>query len=218
MSGVTSQSLKEKHRQEREDLILQVAEEMLAERGYHDTSMDEIAQRVGVSKGTVYQHFANKEELILALAHRPIPQALQDLDQILASALGPRDKLKAIFQFAVKHVFSKRAQLVIAFAQTPEVRKVFAERHEQWHQTADEKHESLHRVLEQLMAEVRTLLEAGKTTGTFEASVPTDVMLSAFLSLLSPLVYRRLLGDQQMPTEQLAEHLWRIYFNGIAAH
>src|SRR5581483_8243141 len=60
-------SLKERQRQEREQLILRAARELLMERGYHDMSIDEIAERVGISKGTVYLHFASKEDLVLAL-------------------------------------------------------------------------------------------------------------------------------------------------------
>ena len=55
MQPVTApRSLKEKQRQEREALILQAAEEVLMEKGYHETSIDEIAARVGIAKGTVY--------------------------------------------------------------------------------------------------------------------------------------------------------------------
>lgn len=56
--------LKEKLRQERAQLILDVTEEMLVEKGYHDTSMDEVATRTGIAKGTLYQHFPSKAESI----------------------------------------------------------------------------------------------------------------------------------------------------------
>ncbi len=55
-------SLKERQRREREELILQVAEEVLLEKGYYEASIDEIAARVGIAKGTVYLHFASKED------------------------------------------------------------------------------------------------------------------------------------------------------------
>ncbi len=53
--------LKEKLREARAGLILDVAEEVLAEKGYHDASMEEIAARAGVAKGTLYQHFPRYE-------------------------------------------------------------------------------------------------------------------------------------------------------------
>src|SRR5207302_10908597 len=78
MQPVTApRSLKEKQRQEREALILQVAEEVLMEKGYHEMSIDEIATRVGIAKGTVYLHFSSKEDLVVAIFERDMQKFLQ---------------------------------------------------------------------------------------------------------------------------------------------
>ena len=53
---------------EREQLILGIAAEMLVERGYLGLTMDRIAAATEYSKGTIYQHFPNKEEIVAALA------------------------------------------------------------------------------------------------------------------------------------------------------
>ena len=53
---------------ERERLILETARGMLIERGYLGLTMDRIADAIEYSKGTVYQHFGSKEDLIAALA------------------------------------------------------------------------------------------------------------------------------------------------------
>jgi AcrR family transcriptional regulator len=57
-------SYKEKERQRREQEILQKAGELLVERGYANLNMDELADVVGISKPTLYQHFKGKDELI----------------------------------------------------------------------------------------------------------------------------------------------------------
>ena len=63
-------SYKEQERQRRENEILRVAGEMLAERGYANLNMDELADVVGISKPTLYQHFKGKEELVAqVIAH-----------------------------------------------------------------------------------------------------------------------------------------------------
>src|SRR5207302_2286127 len=85
-------SLKEKQRQEREALILQAAEEVLAEKGYHETSMDEIAARVGIAKGTVYLHFPSKEDLVVALYEGNVQKMSQAVEAILSSELTARAK------------------------------------------------------------------------------------------------------------------------------
>jgi AcrR family transcriptional regulator len=54
-------------RSERRAQLLQAAQEVFVSRGYHATSMDDIADRAGVSKPVLYQHFTSKLELYLAL-------------------------------------------------------------------------------------------------------------------------------------------------------
>lgn len=53
-------------RAERERQMIAVAEEIFAERGYQASSMDEIAERVGVSKPMLYEYFGSKEGLLVA--------------------------------------------------------------------------------------------------------------------------------------------------------
>jgi AcrR family transcriptional regulator len=59
---------------ETRDLILNVAEELFAERGFHGVSVREIADRAGVRQSLIHYHFSNKETLYAAVyARRAIP-------------------------------------------------------------------------------------------------------------------------------------------------
>ena len=94
---MTRPSLKERQRQLREDAILDAALELLAEEGYTEMSMDALAARVGVSKATLYQHFASKDELairvIVRLIHRTIDDLMQ-LDPALPAMVRLRSALR----------------------------------------------------------------------------------------------------------------------------
>ena len=59
---------KQREVRERELLLMQVARKMLIEQGYSGLSMDQLAEATEYSKGTVYQHFSTKEDLVTALA------------------------------------------------------------------------------------------------------------------------------------------------------
>ena len=98
-SITTMRSLKEKQRQEREELILKAAEDMLAEKGYHETSMDEIAVRVGIAKGTVYLHFPSKEDLVMAIFERGMLKLLEGVEASIASETTTRAKMEAALRF-----------------------------------------------------------------------------------------------------------------------
>ena len=208
MQPVTApRSLKEKQRGEREALILQVAEEVLMEKGYYETSIDEIAARVGIAKGTVYLHFPSKEDLVIAIFERDMQQLLQYIDSTMSSALTSRGKIEAIFDLMHGGIISKRMQLLYSISNGAGLRHLLVE-----------KKGCLREIWDQLSARLNSLLEEGKAAGEFDSSLPTMVMLSAFYSLLSPKNYDRLMAEGQMSGEEVAKNLKRIYIKGISAN
>ncbi len=205
MQPVTAhRSLKEKQRQEREALILQAAEEVLMENGYYEMSMDEIAMRVGIAKGTVYLHFPSKEDLVIAIFERDMQKLLQDVETTIASGLTARAKMEAILQVIYGKIFSKRIPLFYSMHNSSELRRLFLE-----------KKGSMRDLWEQLAARISSLLEEGKTVGEFDATLPTAVMLSAFFCLALSKNYERLMAEGQMSADELVKHLGHIYFKGI---
>lgn len=199
-------SLKEKQRQERESLILQVAEEVLMERGYHETSIDEIAARVGIAKGTVYLHFPSKEDLIVAIFTRDTRQLVARVGEIVESGASPREALEGILRCMYGRIFVKRMQLLYSIYRSGDPKR-------QWKDHG----EKLRGLLDEMAARISDVLEKGKAVGEFDPDIPTPVMLSAFFGLLSPKSYERLVIEEQMEGDELAKYLGRIYFKGITS-
>jgi len=202
----THRSLKEKQRQERESLILQVAEEVLLEKGYQETSIDEIAARVGIAKGTVYLHFPSKEELVVTIFARNMQALLEGMDGIITPQPTYRAKLEALLYFMYTGFFSKRAQLLSSIHTCAELMNIFTEKggsiRELWHQLAT------------LLA---SLLDEGKTAGEFTTAIPTPILVGSFFSLLSPHHYQRLSDEGHFSAEELVRSVAHIYFGGIMA-
>jgi AcrR family transcriptional regulator len=67
MAGPNPGTRQRMSREQRHDLILQHAIEVFGNRGYHNASMDDVAEHAGISKALVYQHFESKNELYLAV-------------------------------------------------------------------------------------------------------------------------------------------------------
>ena len=65
---MTTLSRKQREIAERETRILEVSRPILVQEGYHGLSMDKVAAELEYSKGTIYNHFSCKEEIIIALA------------------------------------------------------------------------------------------------------------------------------------------------------
>ncbi|MGO2035701.1 MAG: TetR/AcrR family transcriptional regulator [Brevibacterium sp.] len=102
-------------REQRRDQLVGVARSVFATRGYRTTSMDMIAESAGVSKPVLYQHFASKQDLYLAL----IDDSAAQLDSALASALesttDPHEKVRATYRSYFDFVVSHREEFVILF-------------------------------------------------------------------------------------------------------
>ena len=208
MSATTrTLSLKERQRQERERLILRAAEELLFERGYHDMSIDDLAALVGISKGTVYLHFASKEDLVLALFERGRRDLLQTLDAILSSAATPREKLRAILERVYSGMSSTQLQVISAVFQNPAMFGRFAE-----------KRQALAEAWDAPMGRIAAVLDEGKAQGEFDAAFPTPIMLSLFRSLLTPHACQRLVIQEGMPPDAVVRYLTQFFFKGIAAN
>jgi TetR/AcrR family fatty acid metabolism transcriptional regulator len=200
-------SLKEKQRHEREELIIQAAEEVFQEKGYYDASMDEIAAQVGISKGTIYAHFPGKEELVAAIFKRNTQTFLQGIDVVIEAEPTPRAKLEALLQFIYTGLYSKQTRLLSSMYNGVDLKRMIVE-----------KGGCMSDLWECLVSHVTKLLEEGKVVGEITSSIPTKVMLFSFFSLFSPRSYDRLLLGEDFSHEELVAHLRGIYFNGIANH
>lgn len=200
-----SLSLKERQRKEREDLILQVTQEILFEQGYHQMSMDEIASRVGIAKGTLYLHFQHKEDLVAELFARRLHSFQEMVEQAMATPGSPRERLVCVLDSMLLYLSDKHAHFMYAYHNNLELASLLQAK--------------LSQPFTCIRQGIATLLEEGKQAGEFEASLPTFVMVQTFFSVLSPLAYTHVLRENpQLTPEELSGYLKRIYFQGITAH
>ncbi len=74
--------------------IVQAAVELFEKKGYHATSVQDIADAVGLQKGSLYHYISGKEDLLLGLAQRAITEFNQRMERILSSERSAQDKMK----------------------------------------------------------------------------------------------------------------------------
>lgn len=78
--------------------LLSAAQEVFVENGYHAAAMDEIAERAGVSKPVLYQHFPGKLELYLALLDMHVEDMIGRMRDALASTTENKQRVKNTFR------------------------------------------------------------------------------------------------------------------------
>jgi AcrR family transcriptional regulator len=139
--------------------LLDAALHVFAELGYRGTRLDAVAERAGVTKGTIYHYFDTKEELLLAVIEHYQAIAFERIDEILRDAtLGEAERLKAI----VRGIFARRRAgrplLAVLIRTVPiELPRV----HEQW----------LREGPVRLSAIIAGVIERGQKSGEFNRSL-----------------------------------------------
>jgi AcrR family transcriptional regulator len=89
---------------ERKDQILDVALKVFATKGFHESSMNDIAEMAGVTKPVVYQHFESKRALFLALIEDAGTQMINEITKATVQVTGGRQQAEqgtvAFFRWA----------------------------------------------------------------------------------------------------------------------
>lgn len=73
----------ERRKESRPSELVDAALELFVERGYAATRLEEVASRAGVSKGTLYLYFENKEDLFKAVVRGGIVPAIEQAEQLV---------------------------------------------------------------------------------------------------------------------------------------
>jgi AcrR family transcriptional regulator len=101
------------HRRRRQ--LLDVALEAFADRGYHRTSMNDVADAAGVTKPVLYQHFRSKRALYLELLE-DVGERLRDaIDKATAQAANPREQVHAGFLAYFRFVAKQQPAFQLLF-------------------------------------------------------------------------------------------------------
>jgi AcrR family transcriptional regulator len=138
--------------------IFDRAEELFAERGFNGTSLQDVADALGVTRSALYYYVDSKEALLEALVADTSKDAADGLDAIASSELSPPDKLRAAVVDEVKRISSRPSRLRLLDRCEPD----FPEHVAVLHRTAE------HRLLDAMAG----IIDAGVTGGYFRPVHP----------------------------------------------
>ena|SRR5258706_6750155 len=200
MSNIT---YKEKQRQRREEEIMQKAAELLTERGYANLNMDDLADVVGISKPTLYQHFKSKEDLIV----RVVLEDLRGLDQQFRRSLSgtPLERLQQTMRVIFKSRFARGS--VMSALDHEVVWKIF------------KSNELIVKGREQFHEKLRLLVEEAQALGEIDPDMPTSIVVRSIFCLQGALSDPALKAELVASEEKLdkaIETVIRLFTRGVA--
>jgi AcrR family transcriptional regulator len=97
----------------RRDELLELAATMFAERGLRATTVRDIADSAGILSGSLYHHFASKEEMVNEVLRGFLDWLFERYEQIVATEPNPLERLKGLFMASFEAIEHRHAQVVI---------------------------------------------------------------------------------------------------------
>jgi len=152
---------------ERPQEILEAAFTEFSRNGYATTTLDQIAERAGVTKGTIYVYFENKEHLFISMVRELMKTTLDTVEDMFARHEGSTvDLLKEQFSFIYQNIVEDRRRREV-------VRMLIAEA-SRFPALADRYHEEIHRPC---MALLTQTIQRGMDRGEIRRSPVTECPL-----------------------------------------
>lgn len=171
-------SRKEREQQFRLNLILDAAEEVFAETSFGGASVEEIAQRAEISVGTLYNLFRSKEDVYRAVVSRIQSIFFDRIEERVAAARGPLDKVHAVVSYYFEHFHRYSRQFRLYTSATNGF---------QWELRSKLADEALQRQAE-FHKQLTDICQQGMDEGIFKRGVPADLLATIILSVPHPIL------------------------------
>ena len=121
------------YRKQAMDAIMESASRLFFELGYQECSMDDIAREIGVTKGTLYLYFKNKEELLFEVCKKNMKLLEDSLDQMVSENI--LESAKSFFKAELELPEHLRYHWIFALGEinkNPRVRKILMDSYENY--------------------------------------------------------------------------------------
>ena len=186
----------------RRDDILEAAAAVFVERGFDAATTREIGQRAGVLSGSLYHHFATKEEMLFTLVRDVYTGILASLEEIESAPGSCADRLRQLVELHVRHLIANLARTTLSL-------------HE--FRSLTEEHAAVIAAAEARYAGIVTnLIEGGRRDGSLRADADPRLARMVVLGAAN-WVYRWYRPDGDQETDEIAAAIASLTVDGLAA-
>ncbi|WP_408006660.1 TetR/AcrR family transcriptional regulator [Pseudalkalibacillus sp. A8] len=165
-----------KYKEEKIAAILDASAHCFANKGYNDTTVDDIAKASGTSKGSIYLYFSSKEEIFYRLNERRTEKFFEIKKQ-LAEQVSASAKFEYLFRYLLSRTVEREAFNTIAV------------QFEFWIYISKNDKESLFdKRVKMFTTLIKEIVEEGIVSGEFKKDVQIDEFSKLFWSMLDGIV------------------------------
>lgn len=180
--------------------LLATATKLFAEQGYDRTSVQEIVDAAGVTKGALYHYFGSKDDLLHEVYGRVLRLQQERLDHFADSEAPVEQRLR-----------DAAADVVVTTIENLDDTKIFFR---SMHHLSQEKDKQVRAERRRYHERFRALIEEGQRTGVFAADVPADLVVDYHFGSVHHLGtwYRE---DGPLSPQQVADHLAELLLRAL---
>ncbi len=187
---------------ERRAITVETVVELASEQNPNDITTAAIAKRMGLTQGSLFRHFANKEAILQAVMEWVAEQLLARIDKAAKLAVGVVPKLEAIFMAHVAFVSAHPGVPRILFGELQRAENTAAKR-------------MVCTLLKKYAGRLTVLMEQGKADGAIDPEVDTAAAVIVFIGTLQGLIMQSLLAGEVERIARDAPGVFEIYLRGI---
>lgn len=152
-------------------LLLDSAVTLFSQKGYAETTLQEIAEGAGLTKGALYHHFSGKEDLLRRLHDEMIEHGIAESRAVLDAELPPEQALCALIRAHVRMVETHRGAIRVFLRE----RRAFGS--ENW--------ETIRRQRDAIEQAFVGVVEAGQAAGCFRDDSPARLVAYGILGMIN---------------------------------
>lgn len=150
-----------KSAEERKNEILDVAEQLFVEKGFDNTSTNDIINEIGIARGTLYYHFKSKEDILDTIVERIRREKIAQAAAIVA------DRKIPLLERLTGSVLALNIEGGVGFEVLEQIHKP---QNALLHQKMNE------RIINGVVPVIAKLIEEGNATGIFDTKYPLDAV------------------------------------------
>jgi TetR/AcrR family fatty acid metabolism transcriptional regulator len=182
--------------------ILEAAEIVFAERGYHDAAVDEIVRRTDMSKGGFYFHFPSKERLFFTIMDNLAERLLNRLEERIAREESALAKVEAALDTALESLIKRRRLAKLLLVQGYSMGKNFEKKRME--------------IFSRFAAVIKRNLDLAVEEGVIPP-IDTSIVAYSWLGAINEVVIRWLYTGKPSPMKETLLTLRGLLLRGVGA-
>ncbi len=186
----------------KEDHILDVAKKIIEEKGFHNTRVDDIAERAGVAKGTLYLYFKSKDDLFSKLIEREYNKVVAGLVKVVELKDDVTSKLDAVIEGFLKYMEENRDFFLSIMYEAPSIKK----------DNLRKRIRENNRVIQETLGR---LIEEGIKEGIIRNDVEVPVIVGCIIGTVSRVIFYAINFDRERSLISFKDSIMKVIFSGI---